>query len=307
MNRLRLNLDLKGVIVLIAVGVLLPVLLSTAAGIVALVLADDAGTIVSAVVVICFAAAALGSSLVAVVLTSKKFHLARRQANFLAGISHELRTPLSAIRLYTQTLQSGGVKDDPEKTAACLNTILRETEWLDLMMECVLQWRAADGAGIPLEREAKPLEEAVKSAISRFELMTTGDAVDLTVCIESRRDVSYDVRAITVVLLNLLTNAFKYSEAKTVIQVGVQDEADGVVIRVRDHGIGLSPGQLKHVFEPFFRAQQKGSPPVKGVGLGLSIARYLVTAHGGALRADSTRGEGSVFTVWLPVVGDEAA
>ena len=128
MKRLNLNLDLTVVIVLIAVGVLLPVMLATASGIVAIVIAKDAGSIVTGVLVISFAVAAAGSGIIAVVLTGKKARLARLQADFVANISHEFRTPLSAIRLYAQTLQSGDLSDDPEKTimelAAGLGAVL---------------------------------------------------------------------------------------------------------------------------------------------------------------------------------------
>ena len=160
MKRLELNLDLSIVIVLLAAGVLLPVLLSTAVGIVALVIARDAGGIVTGVLVICFAAAALGGALVTVVLTGKKARLARMQADFVANVSHELRTPLSAIRLYGQTLQSGRLADDPEQTAACVATILRETAWLEVMIDRVLTWRASSKDMLPLNMESAPVTAA---------------------------------------------------------------------------------------------------------------------------------------------------
>jgi len=306
-KRLHLNLNLSGIIVLIAAGVLLPVMLATAVGIVALVIADDAGGIVTGVLVISFAVTAAGSALVTVVLTGRKARLARRQADFVANVSHEFRTPLSAIRLYTQTLQSGKLADDPAQVDKCLATILRETEWLDVMIDQVLTWRASSRDMLPLKMVTRSVTDAVGGAVERFRSMTEPDELTLDVELDTRCAVSHDARALQAVVLNLLTNAAKYSEAEKHITVRARDDEASVLIEVEDNGIGLTPSEARHVFQPFYRGERQDGSQVGGVGLGLAIAKFLVERHGGQIGVASERGRGATFSVRLPAAEDETA
>lgn len=300
MKRYRMDLDLTAVIVLVATGVLVPVMLSTAVGIVALVIARDAGGIVTGVLVICFAAAAAGSALITVLLTGRKARLARRQADFLAGVSHEFRTPLSAIRLYTQTLQSGRLDGDPAATARCLATILRETEWLDAMIDRVLTWRASSRDMLPMEMKAGTVGGAVEEAAARFRAMAEPDGMEFTSSTDTRLVVMHDAGAINAVVLNLLTNAYKYTGSAKRIGISVRDEAGFVVIEVRDNGMGIAPADARRVFQPFYRARRQHAG---GAGLGLSIAKHIVERHGGEITVSSEEGRGSTFTVRLPSEG----
>jgi len=299
MKRFTLNLNLTSVIVTIAVGVLLPVILSTAVGIVVLVFARDAGSIIMGVLVLCFALTAAGSGLVAVVLTGRKARLARLQADFVANVAHEFRTPLSAIRLYTQTLQSGKLTDDPEKTAECLSTILRETEWLDGMLDRALTWRASSRNLLKLNMETIPVAPAVDDAVTRFRSMVAPEEIALSIDADSKLNVLHDPKAIHAVVLNLLTNAYKYTGGNKEIAVRVRDAGEQVCVEISDNGVGLSPKEAKHVFRPFYRSRKSGTG---GVGLGLTIARYLITRHGGAITAAGRPEGGSTFTITLPVV-----
>ncbi|MCL4807907.1 MAG: hypothetical protein KJ062_08970, partial [Thermoanaerobaculia bacterium] len=138
----RSSLGLKGAIVTLSVGVLVPVILSTTVGIVALVIGTSTKELLVGVLVVCFTAAAAGSAVVSVVLLGRRARLARLQSDLLANVSHELKTPLAAIRMYAQTLESGLLEKDPESTRKSLATIVRETEWLEATVERVLTWRS---------------------------------------------------------------------------------------------------------------------------------------------------------------------
>jgi two-component system phosphate regulon sensor histidine kinase PhoR len=303
-RRPHLNLSLTAVVVLVAAGVLLPVMLSTAVGIVALIIARDAGGIVTGVLVISFAVAAAGSALIAVVLMGRKAQLARRQADFIANISHEFRTPLSAIRLYTQTLQSGKLAGDSVQTAKCLATVLRETEWLDAMIDRVLMWRASSKDMMPLTMDPQPVSQAVGDAVERFRAMVAPDGLEFSSSIETRRFVRHDARALSSVVLNLLINAYKYTRSEKQIRVAVRDMNDHVAIEVSDNGIGMTDADMKRIFEPFYRARGQDGGEKSGVGLGLAIARHLVNRHGGTIGVSSKMGKGSTFTIQLPAIAE---
>lgn len=300
MKRLRLNLSLTGVIVTLAVGVLLPVMLSTAVGIVTLAFAKDTRTIVSGVLVVSFAVAAVGGVLSATVLAGRKNRLARRQADFVANVTHELRTPLSAIRLYAQTLQSGKLVGDAEATARCVATILRETAWLDVMVDKILTWRRSARDPMDLDLQLCPVGPAVQSAADRFRALILSDEVSFSVGIDSSLSVRHDAHAVNMIVLNLLTNAYKYTGKDKRISLIVRDEEDHVVIEVVDNGIGLSALDARRAFEPFYRADRGLGSQAAGVGLGLAIARHLVQRHGGQMAVHSELGRGSTFSMNLP-------
>ena len=302
MKRFNLNLNLTSVIVIIAMGVLLPVMLSTAAGIVAICLAKDTGSIITSILVICFTVTAAGCGLLALVFTGRKARLARQQADFIANISHEFRTPLSVIKLYAQTLQSGKLSDDPEQTSRCIATILRETTWLDVMIDRILTWRGSSKDMMELNMETQPVLRAVNDAIERFHSMVAADEMVFSSSVDSLLCVQHDVKALNAIVLNLLINAYKYTGKAKQISVEVRDEDGHVLIEVKDNGIGLTDAEAKRIFQPFFRVDRRDREEKGGVGLGLAIARHLVNRHGGTITVSSNKGEGSLFTVRLPAI-----
>ena len=293
----RRTLSLTGAIVAISVGVLLPVLLSTSVGIVAIAIGESSADLVLGILVLCLAAGAIGGGVAATVLLGRRARIARLQSDLLANVTHELRTPLSGIRLHAQTLQSD---IDPEHREECLASIIRETVWLEAMIDRVLTWRTAarDWAALDLTRE--PVGDALEEAASRFRKMIDPGEVDFAVDIETDAAVEHDARVVTSIILNLLVNAYKYTENDKRIRLRARDEPDEVIISVEDNGPGIPRRQQKKIFQPFHRADNSRS----GAGLGLAIVRHQVDAHGGSITVDSVKDEGSTFTVRLPVAGD---
>ena len=300
LRKLGPNLSLTGVIVTLAVGVILPVILSTSVGIVSIALGERTNNLVVGVLVICFAVASIGGAVTATVLLGRKARIARLQADFLANVSHELRTPLSAIRMYAQTLQTGRLREDSEEARECLETIVRETEWLETMVDRVLTWRSAAKDRLVLELRVASVAGAVDMALERFSLLTAPEEVKLSTDVSTTTPVAHDANGIITVLLNLLINAYKYTGEDKHVAVRAFDQGNEVVLEVEDNGIGIPLIDRRRIFEPFFRGDDRLRGKSSGAGLGLAIAKAVVKAHRGEIEAESTEGRGTRMTVRLP-------
>jgi two-component system phosphate regulon sensor histidine kinase PhoR len=305
-NKIQQNMSLTGAIVALAVGVIFPVLSSTSLGIVLIVLGESSQETVFGVLVLSFAAAAFGSAIVVTVLLGRRARLARLQTDFTANITHELRTPLAAIRMYAQTLQLGRLDGDPQKTAESLETILRETAWLETMIDRVLTWRTAAEDRDALEMRSTPLAESVRGAIARFEGMISPGEVELEVDLRSVRPVIHDENGIASIALNLLINAYKYTGARKRIHVSVLDVGELVELAVADNGIGIPKGEVGRIFEPFYRIDSRLRSKSCGAGLGLAIVRHMALAHRGEVYVESEEGVGSRFSVRLPAAIEDS-
>jgi signal transduction histidine kinase len=304
-HRLRRPLSLRSAIVTVSVGVLLPVILSTTVGIVALVIGSSTKELLIGVLVVSLTAAAAGGAIVSVVLLGRKARLARLQSDLLANVSHELRTPLAAIRMYAQTLQSGVLEQDPAAARDSLATIVRETERLEATVDRVLTWRALAKDRAALDLRPRPIDPAVAEAVERFQRMVAPGEVALEVELSSRLVVRHDREALARVVLNLMVNAHKHGGRERRIRVATLDRDGRAEVSVTDHGVGIPPAERERIFEPFHRVESPTGERVAGAGLGLAIVRHLVDSHGGEVTVASEVGRGSTFTVTLPGASGE--
>jgi two-component system, OmpR family, phosphate regulon sensor histidine kinase PhoR len=300
-QRLRRSLSLKGAIITLSVGVLLPVLLSTTVGIIALAVGTSTKELLIGVLMVSFTAAAAGGAVVAVILLGRRARLARLQSDLVANVSHELRTPLSAIRMYAQTLESGLLAHDPVETRKSAATIVRETEWLEATVDRILSWRTLARDRDAIDLRPAPIRGAVEDAVERFRRMLPPGEVEVTLELASTLTVEHDRDSISRVLLNLLVNAYRYTRDGKKIRVQTRDAGDQVEILVTDNGIGIPVTELLRIFDPFYRGEVAAQGRGAGAGLGLAIVRHLVHAHRGKVTVSSEVGAGSTFTVSLPV------
>ena len=303
-KRLRRNLALSGAIVLLAVGVLLPVLLSTLVGILTLVLGTGSQSVILGVLTISFTSAAIGSAIMVTVLLGRRARVARLQADFLANVTHELKTPLAAIRMYAQTLQMGLLAEDPVRTRQSVDTILRETEWLGAMIDSVLTWRAAARDRFLLSPVVAPIGPLMEETAARFLKMLPPGEVDFSSRVESRAPVRHDPRGLGILLLNLLINAYKFTGRAKRIRLEVTEAGEWVEIAVSDNGVGIPLREQGRIFDPFYRVESGQGGQASGAGLGLAIVRHMVDAHKGQVIVESARGEGARFVIHLPIARD---
>jgi len=223
--------------------------------------------------------------------------------SFINAVTHELKTPVASIRLYLQTLQSRDL--DEEKRREFYRIMLEDSDRLLQTIEQVLQagssgsrWRRISRTRIDLGHLSK---ECVELARTRFHLTTEALAYEQRVpagaCL-----VMGDPDELKAAIWNLIDNAIKYSAAEVRVRV-VLEEVDGerLAVRVSDHGVGISPVELKRIFRRFYRIPASVAIRAKGSGLGLFIVRSVAKKHGGRAFAESQgQGQGSTFTLLLP-------
>jgi heavy metal sensor kinase len=228
----------------------------------------------------------------------------RRITQFTADASHELRTPVAIIRT-TAEIARRRPRSEHEYTEA-LDRILAESERTTELIEDLLLLARADGQSRSCLFEPVPLGEIISDATA--EVRPLVESAGLVLKSDNTRQcvVSGDGSALRRLLLILLDNAVKYSRPGGEIQVRLEllqgPARRNAVLEVRDNGIGISSEDLPHIFERFYRASKDRSRKVPGVGLGLAIAQWIVTQHGGEIQAESRLGEGSIFRVVLPAL-----
>lgn len=299
--RRAVNLGLTRPLVLLSVGVLLPIVLASGVGIVTLALSETPREIVVGILAVVFATAAFASGTVLVIWLGKRARTARLQSDLVSNVSHELKTPLAAIRVFAQTLEDREAAADPQLMQRCVSGIVRETHWLELMVERLLSWRSIPGDRGELSIVHEPLSTTVNDTAGRFGRMVAGEDVRFEVAVDDLGAVPHDPGAVGSILMNLLTNAYKYSRKEKRIGLSLKLEDGYAVMRVSDNGLGIAKHEQQRILEPFYRVIGREQTGAGGAGLGLAIVAALVAAHDGHLDILSTPGEGTRFTVRIPL------
>lgn len=230
----------------------------------------------------------------------REARLSRMKTDFVSLVSHELRTPLTSIRMFIDTLALGRVKSGAE-TQAVLEMLSQETARLSEMIERVLDWARIEGGRKQYDKQPLEVQALVDTAVSAFKTQRHGAPYELAVELpDGLPKVEVDAAAVSGAVLNLLSNAYKYTGDEKRIRLEAVGRKKGVAISVRDNGLGIAPSEQKRIFERFYRVDNLLTRSTEGSGLGLSIAQRIVQAHEGTLTVESVLGEGSTFTIWLP-------
>jgi two-component system, OmpR family, sensor kinase len=221
-----------------------------------------------------------------------------RQRRFAADASHELRTPLTAISGHARMLDEWALKEDPQRAKRSVGVIRREASRMRSLAESLLALTRGDEEGAGLKVGRYDL-----SAVAKEAAQATRDANDGKVSIEcvlpkGEVEATFDRDRAFQVATILLDNAVRYTPESSHVTVSVREDGDWVALEVSDTGVGIPEDQLPLIFERFHRADPSRSKG--GAGLGLSIARQIAESHGGQIRAKSTPGTGSTFTLLLP-------
>ncbi len=217
----------------------------------------------------------------------------------LSAVSHDLRTPLASITGAATTLLSQRENLSPDTQNELLESIAQEAERLSRLVNNLLEITRLESGAVSVNRDWHPLEEIVGAALRRLgpQLAHRRVAIDLPADLPP---LSVDDVLIEQLFLNLFENAAKYTPPGSLIQVSARPNQAGVSIEVSDSGPGFAPGDEKLVWEKFYRGN---SSTARGAGLGLTICRAIVIAHGGTVEAANLPTGGAVIRIWLPLGG----
>ncbi len=231
----------------------------------------------------------------------RESRLAEMRSQFVSSVSHELKTPLTAIRMFAETLRLGR-STDQHTQAEYLDTIINESERLTRLLNNVLDFSQIEQGKKTYHLVTTSLVEVVHTAARALEYPLAQQGFELRLDIKDNLPVvSADGDALQQAILNLLTNAMKYSGASREIDLRLQRQNGQAVIQVTDYGVGIAREEQTPIFENFYRVLTPESKLIPGTGLGLTLVAHVAQAHGGSVEVQSAPGEGSTFSIHLPL------
>jgi signal transduction histidine kinase len=236
---------------------------------------------------------------------SSEIGLAKVKSDFVSNVSHELRTPLALIRLYAETLELGRIPN-PGKRQEYYEIIRKESERLSSLINNILDFSRIEAGKREYNFRETDVADLVRCTLEsyRFEIEQNGFEFDQK--IENNVPaLRVDREAIARSLLNLVNNAVKYSGTAKYLGVHLYRRNGSVNLEVVDHGIGIPANEQLKIFDKFYRVSDPLVHNTKGSGLGLSLVRHIVQAHGGDVAVESAPGRGSKFVISLPVQNSE--
>lgn len=233
--------------------------------------------------------------------TRRELVTAKLRSDFVSSVSHELKTPLTSIRMFAETLR---FRSPPtEIHDEYLDTIINESGRLTRLLNNVLDFSKIDKGAKIYHLKPIALQQVVSAALEAMEYPFRAQNFQVQTEIdESEIRVNADPDALEQVLLNLLTNAMKFSGDRREILVGIRKNRENAELWVTDWGIGIESKDLEHIFESYYRAENVVKTRVPGTGLGLSLVRHAIEGHEGQIEVTSKPGHGSTFTIKLPLL-----
>ncbi|MGC2236010.1 MAG: HAMP domain-containing sensor histidine kinase [Pyrinomonadaceae bacterium] len=244
----------------------------------------------------------LAVSMILIFLSAQRAKLfAQRQMDFVSSVSHEFRTPIAVIYSAGENL-ADGVTNEKDKVSRYGNLIKREGKKLSSMVEQILEFAGARSGKRKYDLRETNIEKVIDEAINECKPMIEekGFAVEREIA-ENLPHIPADEKALTQAVQNLIANALKYSNGEKWLKISARNGGNKLKIAVEDKGIGIEKREISKVFEPFYRSKAVVDEQIHGNGLGLSLVKQIVEAHGGKVNVESEIGKGSKFTIHLPL------
>jgi signal transduction histidine kinase len=230
-----------------------------------------------------------------------ELRMAELRGHFVSSVSHELRTPLTAIRMFAETLREGRIEQEGARKEY-LDTIVNESERLTRLVDNVLDFSRIERGQKTYRLRPISLEAVVRAAARAVQYPLTSQGFRLTMDVdEGLPRARGDPDALEQAVLNLLTNAIKYSGDSREIGLQLRRVGDGAEIQVVDRGIGIPPEEQERIFGKFYRVPTRENELLPGTGLGLTLVEHVARAHGGRVAVESRPGAGSTFSIRIPL------
>lgn len=244
----------------------------------------------------------LGVSVALIFLSAQRARmLAQRQLDFVSSVSHEFRTPLAVIYTAGENL-TDGVVDSRQQVSEYGTLIKREGKKLSSMVEQILEFAGARSGKRKYDLRPVSIENVLSSAIAECQPLINESGFTVEKNVQSGLpDITADGNALSHAFQNLINNAIKYSREDKRLKITAENGGGAIKLSFEDHGRGISSRERSQIFEPFYRGKEVVEAQIHGNGLGLSLVKQIVEAHNGRIDVESRPGEGSKFTLTLPL------
>jgi len=276
-------------------AVLIPTVLMTAVGIVLAAIGDDTPSAVSAVLILAFCTTGITGYILGSIFVGRGASLARLQNDFLSSVSHELKTPLTSMLLLLESLRGGRL--GAEDTSKAFELLGRETKRLDELVSRLLELTRLETGAHVFDRVPLEVADLVRDAVASFEAASVSRPTEVEVTVEPGLMVVGDRATLVSALVNLLTNAWKYSDDDKRIAITARSDGRWIELAVSDNGIGMSRTDQRRAFARFSRGKSAIDRRTPGVGLGLAFVRAIARGHGGKVTIDSVVGDGTTLRI----------
>ncbi|MFW0110584.1 sensor histidine kinase [Rothia sp. P13129] len=240
------------------------------------------------------------------VLADDRTEIARVQTirnDFVANVSHELKTPVGAIGLMAEAIESSS--DDPESVEYFSQRLQKESRRLASLVQDVIELSRLQSADVVRQSQLVDVNDLITGAIDRNRITAEGKNITLSSQGWAKHLVHGDPELLGTALRNLIENAIRYSPESTHVTVSVRQDEENIYISVTDEGNGIAREEQDRIFERFYRIDPARSRQTGGTGLGLSIVKHVMAQHGGEVSLESEVGQGSTFTMSLPMVDEQ--
>jgi len=227
------------------------------------------------------------------------------QKEFVANVSHEFKTPLTSIRGFAQAILDGAVETPEEKQHAA-QIILDETGRLDYLVNDLLMLAKLDAGTMKLDKREIEVSQVIENVLEKFKFRIEKKSITIKKRYDEQSFIYADGERIVQVFINLLDNAIKFTQNGGWVDISTNIKKGFVSVSITDSGVGIPEEDLKRIFDRFYQVDKsRRGGNDKGVGLGLSIAQQIVSAHGGEITVTSELGKGSCFMVKIPLAHEK--